>query len=292
MFGSRRHAQVVKGTVCKTVMRRFESAWRLHSFLPRVARPSAMSRKHDLAKADPTGPLGFSDPPDLLIEIEGFKGSLGALFMCVKDQKIDLLGVPLAPICEAYFSYILQAGGQDIESSATAMAALAYLLERKAWLLVPRPEEEAPEEPEDLVRPEPWIHEFRPAIEALKALRDERTQVFFRAADTVHPYELPFDAGDVTVQDLALALKRLLAKANPEPPQSLNKPRRSLSDQMVEVMKALSEAPLRLDELIPGPFTRSEAVWWFLALLELIRLGQAGLKLDEQDVVFFRRMSS
>jgi hypothetical protein len=35
-----------------------------------------------------------------------------------------------------------------------------------------------------------------------------------------------------------------------------------------------------------GDFTRSEVVWWFLALLELIRLGQARVDLKDGDVRF------
>ena len=43
------------------------------------------------------------------------------------------------------------------------------------------------------------------------------------------------------------------------------------------------------DEIATGEFTRSEVVWWFLALLELIRLGQAMVTLKDGDVRFKRQ---
>jgi chromatin segregation and condensation protein Rec8/ScpA/Scc1 (kleisin family) len=246
-----------------------------------------MSRKTDLAREDRAGPLGFTDPPDLLIECDSYRGTLAALFAMVKEGKIDLLGVPLAPICESYFAYVMQSEGGDIDASATAMAALAYLLERKAWNLIPRPEDDEPEAPDDLMeRAEPWVHEFQPAIQALKVLQLDRSQVFFRSSDGSPTYELPFELGEVTTQDLALALGRLLAKAKPDPAQAMARSRRSLADQMVVVLKTLSTEFRSLEDLLGEEFTRSEVVWWFLSLLELIRLGQACVRLEEGEVKF------
>lgn len=230
--------------------------------------------------------MGFVAPPEIHIDCDAFSGSLAMLFHCVRERKVDLLGVPLAPICEAYFSYLLQNADQDIESAATAMTALAYLLERKAWALIPRPEEDEPDAGDILDEVEPYIHEFQPAIEALRNLHDERALVFFRPHDADHAYELPFEIGDATPIDLARVLEKLLTKAVPDPVEHLNKPRRSLSDQMTIVMRALTREFRPLDQVVVGDYTRSEIVWWFLALLELIRLGQARIKMTEDDILF------
>ncbi len=91
--------------------------------------------------------------------------------------------------------------------------------------------------------------------------------------------------GDVTPADLARALERLLRKASPAS-VPLTKARRSLSEQMVVVIRALSSTPRTLEDLIQAPFTREDAVYWFLAMLELIRLGQAHASIDGSDVLF------
>ena len=139
----------------------------------------------------------------------------------------------------------------------------------------------------------PTAHEYALAIEALKLWQEERDRFFFRSLDNgPDPYELPFAMGDVTSNDLARALERLLMRASPEPVQPLNKPRKSLSEQMRVVFSALSSQFRALEDLVPTPFTREEAVYWFLALLELIRLSQAHVRVEGEDVVFARGTSA
>lgn len=247
---------------------------------------------NDLAKVDQVNALGVTQPPEILVECEAFTGSLATLFLCVRDGKVDLLGVPLAPICHAYLQYLVESAGQDIDRASAALAVLAYLLERKAWSLLPN-EEEEPELGEAEAPTEPWVNEFLPAIEALKALAEDRGQVFFRPPEADGTgYELPFELGDVTLLDLSRALQRLLDRAKHEPPESLRKPARSLSEMMVVVLRELPPEFRPLDQIVVGDFTRSEVVWWFLALLELIRLGQARVRMASGEVEFSRAVTA
>jgi chromatin segregation and condensation protein Rec8/ScpA/Scc1 (kleisin family) len=245
----------------------------------------AKSQREDIS------PLGLLDPPDIRIECPAFTGSLSMLFVCVRERKIDLRDVPLAPVCEAYLRYVVDRENPDLESAAVALSALSYLLERKAWVLIPVPEVPEPEAEDlwDVI--EPSAHEFLPAIEDLLQRRAERESLFFRTPDAT-PYELPFDTKAVTPLDLARAFERLLAKAKPDTVTPPSRPRRSLSDMMVLVMKHLPLDWKPLDEIVPGEFTRSEAVWWFLALLELIRLAQARVALVEGEAQFCREVAS
>src|SRR4051812_16701440 len=86
--------------------------------------------------------LGGIAPPPIHVTTPTFDGSLGTLFRCVREHKVQLLDVPLFPICEAYFIYLLKAELKDLDEAAAALAALAYLLERKAWALLPVEEPE------------------------------------------------------------------------------------------------------------------------------------------------------
>src|SRR5687767_8904408 len=161
-------------------------------------------------------PLGVIAPPPIHVTTPTFDGSLATLFKCVKDQKISLLEVPLFPICEAYFSYLLASEMDRLDEAAAALAALAYLLERKAWLLLPTPEPE-PEMDDALELPSPTAHEYKIAIEALRMWHDERAQTFFRSPESgPDPYELPFTLGDVGPGDLARAFERVLNSAKPD----------------------------------------------------------------------------
>lgn len=241
-----------------------------------------------LVRSNPAAPIGSTPPVDFCIECPGFTGSLGILFQTVRDGKIDLLGVPVGPICVAYFRYLVSTPEPDIERSATALLVLAYIVERKAFGLLPTYESDPDPEPE-LEEAEPWVHEFLPVIGALQCLAEERDQLFFRSPDAIEvPYELPVQVDGVSSLDLARALQRLLERAKPTEPPVPNRPRRSLADQMKVVLSALRLEPTALENLVTGDFTRTDAVYWFLALLELIRLGQARVILGPDGVLFSR----
>lgn len=205
----------------------------------------------------------------------------------VRDHKVDLLGVPLGAICETYLRYLLEIEEPHLESHAVAVSALCWLLERKAWMLIPvEQDEEEPEDHDILDEVEPYVQEFLPAIDSLLDRKDEREHLFFRTGEASSLYELPFEANAISTSDLAQALERVLARAKPDTVERLDKPRRNLSEQMVIVLRALQADPLTLEDLIDVEFTRSEVVWWFLALLELIRLAQARVVMEEGTVKF------
>lgn len=230
--------------------------------------------------------LGLVAPPPIHIQTPTFEGSLATLLRCVKDHKVQLSEVPLLPVCEAYFEYLVQSNLADLDEAAAALLALSYLLERKAWALLPS-EEPEPEPEEPLELPEPTVQEYAPAIEALKTWHEERAKRFFRSPDAgPEPYELPFTLANVKVEDLAMALERVLRRAVPSTVEPLGRPRRSLSEQMRVVLSALTSEFKPLEDAIPSPYTREDAVYWFLAILELIRLARVNIRVTETEVAF------
>lgn len=231
--------------------------------------------------------LGIVAPPPIQVECDAFSGSLAALFEMVRRHKIDLLGVPITPICMAYIRYLVELQPDQIDQAAAATVALAYLVEQKSWAIIPSLDEGTQESP-DLDFVDPTIGEYNEVIQAFIQLEESRDQLFFRGSHVGDAYEIPFSLGQVSSGDLSRAFERLLRKAIPDPPEILNKPRRSLSQMMETVWDSLTDEFTSLIDLVPAPFTRSEAVWWFLSLLELIRHGRAVLELGDDDVLFRR----
>lgn len=233
--------------------------------------------------------LGIVPAAPVHVSSEAFEGSLATLFALVRDRRLDLLTVPLLPICEAYFEYLIGTAGNSepgyLDEAAVALSALAYLLERKAFLLLPaiEPEPEEYEEPAEL--PPASVAEFRLAIEVLEQWRSDREAVFFRSADAgPDPYELPYELSNVSSADLALAFDRIISRARTQPMPTLSRPRRSLADQMNVVLAEIGDEYVALETLMADRFTVLECVYWFLAILELVRLGRLRLKMVE-DVI-------
>jgi len=260
---------------------------------PNIGSPKSRAlpkklKQDDAARASLAAGIGVVSPPPIHVQTPHFEGSLATLFRCVREQKVDLMTVPLSAVCEAYFEYLLQSEAPHLDEAAAALAVLAYLLERKAHMLLPKEESDEEDEEElPLELIEPTAYEYASAIDLLKVFEEERSKLFFRSPEAEPTvYEIPYSIGEVTVSDLARAFERLLRRAEPDPIQLLSKPRRSLQEQMRIVLLALSEDAKPIDQLIVGSYTRSDAVYWFLALLELIRLGQAFVQRVEDDVHF------
>lgn len=245
-------------------------------------------------KADATPEIlkghGLVAPPPIHIEGPGFAGTLATLFLLAREARVDLLAIATLPICEALFTYFAARPESDPDEAAAGVAILAYLVERKAWSLVPRPDA-APEPAEDPANlPEPYPEAFAAAIDLLREGHAERARLFFRTAEPdAGDYEIPLTIGDVGAGDLARAFERLLRRAAPPPvPGSLAKPRPNLQETMRGMLARLTREGRPLVELFAPGYTRTDAVFGFLALLELVRLGQAAIRLDGEEILFVR----
>lgn len=227
-------------------------------------------------------------PPHMPVHLEQGEGSLGWLLYLVQRRKLDLIDVPLAPLAAELIDYFRQV--QDLDEGADTAAALAYLVERKAErLLAPPPEPE--EEPEP---PEPLPDEYRELGRLLKTLEAARSLVFFRRADPAYDdYELPPPFGALPASELAKSLRRLLERASREPLAIPERPRYSIKMRMIELLAVLnrSEEPVEFESVLEPPFTRLDVVLFFMAVLELLRLGEADA-IVEDGKLWLRRIEA
>ena len=234
-------------------------------------------------------PIGVVAPPPILVQTPAFEGTLAALFRCVRDRKVDLMEVPLEPICQAYLEYLMDSPETNLDEAAAALTVLAYLLERKAWQLLPT-EDEEPDYEEPAALPDPTAYAYSDVIQMLLGGHEERSKLFFRTSGPDPSlYEIPYSVGEVTVGDLARAFESLIRKSEPDEIDSLNKPRKSLVEQMRVVLLCLTKEFRPITALFVGSYTRNDAVYWFLSLLELIRLRQAAVKLEGEEVLFAKK---
>lgn len=234
---------------------------------------------------DALTPGGVAVPPPLKIDSPTFQGSLATLFHLARDGRVDLSGIPLLPVCIAYLEYIHEGGAQNVDEAGAALLALAYLVERKAWSLLPIADPPEPEELPEL--PEPTAHEFALAVDALDENYRKRAQMFFRTETAEGAdYEIPIEISHLTTAHLARALERILSRAVPLVIERLQRPRPSLAEVMRSVLERIRAAEHRLgfEHLLPEPFTRLDAVFVFLAVLELLRVGQIRAVIDGEEI--------
>jgi chromatin segregation and condensation protein Rec8/ScpA/Scc1 (kleisin family) len=232
--------------------------------------------------------FGLGETPPLRVECPEFTGSLATLFHMAREGRVDLTGIPLYPLCRAYVEYLYETGCQRVDEASSALLALAYLIERKAWALLPLGE--PPPEEEPVVLPEPTVHLYSPAIEELAIRQAERSLLYFRSAEVeVDGGEVPLFLGDVRVEDLAEMLQSVLLRAVTPPPFVPRQKWPSLREVMRDVRERLHRAGGEGDftALLPENYTRMDAVFVFLAMLEMLRLGLMRVEV-RRGVVWFR----
>src|SRR5688500_17864436 len=184
-------------------------------------------------------PAGMSTPVPLRVESASFQGSLATLFHLARDGRVDLSGIPLAPVCIAYCEYIREMPEEDVDAAGAALLALAYLVERKAWSLLPIADPPPPQEIAEL--PEPTAHEFATAVDSLEERHRERSQLFFRQGESSYSYEVPMGPGSVSAAELAKAFERILLKAKPLDVEPLARHRPSLAEVMKAALRQVRE---------------------------------------------------
>lgn len=224
--------------------------------------------------------LGVIAPLALEIETPAFAGSLAMLFEMVRDHRLDLWEVPLAPICEAYLDYLLASTDTPLDEAAAALAVLAYVLERKSVRLIPVPEVEE-DETSDFWDDEPLALEAAMDLDEIIAILrggwERRNQWFFRDADPSGDYELPVPLAELAPVDLARAFQRVLNRIPPTPAPMIHKPKLSLAEQMSVLTHRLTREYRRLESVLLEAADRAQAAVWFLAVLELLKLGRIRL---------------
>jgi segregation and condensation protein A len=226
------------------------------------------------------------------IHLEGFDGPLELLLNLVKEDRLDVMTVPLASVAEQYLAFVSGMERLDIDTAGAYLviaATLAFLKSRS--LLPPVPAElletgeQSPEEVEERLRQRLIAYsKFRDAATLLRERADDASGFYWRGGGDP-PAELR-QRYAIDAERLARALERALSQAKPER-RSIVRDRFSLVMQMRYVLDRIREVrQLSFKELIED-YDRQGVVATFLAVLELVRRNQLAIHQEAYDEELF-----
>lgn len=214
-------------------------------------------------------------PPDALeVFLEAFEGPLDLLLYLIKRQNIDILDIPIAEITRQYMTYVEVMKGLRLELAAEYLVMAAMLAEIKSRMLLPRPvntdgEEEDPRA--ELIRRLQEYERFKKAAEELDGLPRLERDVFTVGVERP-VIRGPRPQPAVNLQELLLALKDVLARAEMFSHHHVQMEPLSVRERMSDLLSAVST-----DRFTPFPSLfkpeegRLGVVVTFLAMLELIK---------------------
>lgn len=224
---------------------------------------------------------GMSESFDFCLAVEEFEGPLDLLLYLIRRDDIDLMELRVAEIADQYLNFIdtMQALDLDVASEYLLMAAtLAWM---KSRVLLPR-DDTGDEEIEDLraelIQKLLEYERFQRASERL----DERPLLGRETFRTAVEVELAGDAdrtwAPVSVYALVDVLAELLATMPEIDPQSAlifeAQPRTIEEGAQAWASFFARGSRFLLREVLAEAQDRSDLVVRFLALLELIKIGE------------------
>ncbi|HEY7436357.1 MAG TPA: segregation/condensation protein A [Methylomirabilota bacterium] len=219
----------------------------------------------------------------LTVRVEAFVGPLDLLLHLCRTNEMDLSRLSLRTITDQYLTHLESVRFQDLETAGSFMVMAATLIYLKSKLLLPanpdEPDEVLDEEGELLKRElEERLREYArvKALGAWLAEREaEQTLIFGRTtAELPPPEDIPLE--DLSVHLLQRAMQRLIEDQKRRVPRQVEPNPLSVLERMSEMVELLRSTWSLLFSSVAGPGrVRAEWVVTLLALLELVRLGEA-----------------
>ena len=227
-------------------------------------------------------PSGFESKfRDMALDLPLFEGPLDLLLHLIRDQRLNILDLPMASVTRQYMDYLLLMEELNLEIAAEFIAMAAQLIQIKSRMLLPSPpaEGEAEDPREELVQRLLTYQAIKEAAKEFSEMEGDWLDVIFIRGLDIQDYarteEEPIKA---TLIDLLGAYRDALKRLLPPPPVEVMTPQKTLEQRIAEVLDFLQTGGwLPFVDLLAMSRNREELVLTFLALLELVKNGQARL---------------
>ncbi|MGN1368415.1 MAG: segregation and condensation protein A [Aristaeellaceae bacterium] len=234
----------------------------------------------------------------LTFQLKDFDGPLDLLLFLINKEKIDIKDIFVSQITDQYITLVRGASDLNMEEATDFLVMAATLLEIKSRAMLPRPPkvEEGEEDPEAaLIRQLEEYKRFRETAEAMKQFERAAGNLFTKLPEE---YPLPPQETELvglTLEGLTAAFLRIWAR-RPEQDEEekteinhyarrdIRRDEHNVQECMLALIKGLRrKGRMTFEEAFSDAPTREEVVTLFMALLELLKLGETHI---EQEGIY------
>jgi segregation and condensation protein A len=246
--------------------------------VPEVA-PEQVEMPFAVVNGEPISQLPrdlYIPPQALEVFLEAFEGPLDLLLYLIRRQNLNILDIPLAEITRQYMQYIELMQELQLELAGEYLVMAATLAEIKSRMLLPRPKlaEESEEDPRaELVRRLQEYERYKRAAERIDALPRLERDVWGASAE-LKERRVVRTLPQVTLQELLIAFKEVVARAEMFAHHHVQRERLSVGERMSDILAALGTGGfLPFTQLFRPEEGRMGVTVTFVAILELMREG-------------------
>ncbi len=220
-------------------------------------------------------PVQDVEDPVFLVSTPAFSGPIELLVTLAQRAEVDLKTVALASLTDTYLR-ALEQERPPLDRMAAFLVIGARLVQLKAAALLPRGqggEEEDEHAWEDAIRGR--LQEYRRFKELAEELMKRHASGHFTFAGLIEPEVIPQPRVQVSLDALAAAFQQVLDRLPPAETLTFEREHVSLAEKLELIRAMLGQHPeMNFTAVFAQAHTRLEAVITFLALLELIRIGE------------------
>lgn len=225
------------------------------------------------------GPLVQPVRGSVTFKLPRFEGPLDLLLHLIKRDEMDIHDIPIAQITGQYLRYIELMRMLDLDVAGEFLVMAATLMRIKARMLLPvqQPgdDEDEGDPREELVQRLIEYRQFKEAAEQLKEHEGQRRLLFERGIVPTEDDAGPLPLAPATLFDLLDALNRVLARVPQRTVYEVQTEVYDVEDKMSLIARTVAEeGELSFFVLMSACRARMEIVVSFMALLELVKLGQ------------------
>lgn len=220
------------------------------------------------------------------IKLNTFEGPLDLLLFFIRRDELDIYDIPISQITKEFIDYLHLLEQLDLEIAGDFLLMAATLMQVKVRMLLPKEIDEKGEEIDprsDLVNALIEYKRYKEMSEEFSFLEANQRKVSYRSNfekdEREQQPELDTLLRNITIFDLIKAFQNALMEKPKEIVHEVEKLNVSI-DEQINYIKAKVEEVGRINfiALVKGITIKIKIVVTFIALLELIKMGQIGLR--------------
>ena len=225
------------------------------------------------------------------VQLDTFAGPLDLLFYLVRKHELDVLDIPISLVADQYLEILSVLEQIDVDAVGDFLEVATQLMEIKSRMMLPRQEEIEEEQIDDprheLVSRLLEYKRYKEAASLLEARAQQWQLRFERRTDDLaagprDPADQPIQ--EVELWDLVSAFSRVMRQKAVAKGTKIRYDDTPIEVHMQRIRERLASEPrFELATLFEECMHRSRLVGLFLALLELMRHGEARA---EQSTLF------
>lgn len=214
--------------------------------------------------------------PVYVVRTAAFDGPIELLLTLAQRAEVDLKMISLSSLTDDFLRAVEQER-PPLDQMAAFLVIGARLVQLKAAGLMPEAtvtEEEDLQAWEDAIKGR--LEEYKRFKELAESLMRRHASGRFTFAGLLEPDVIPQARVQVSLDALASAFRQVLDRLPPPEQVTVEMEHVSLADKIAQLREMLAQHPqINFSAVFRHSRTRLEAVVMFLALLELIRIGEA-----------------